>query len=399
MCCREVRKILIYIVEEILPELFGCFDLIMAMLPVRQFKGIIENLFQNQDDYIAMRAISTLEEKIIGHQNDPEYCYELLPLVESLVQLLSLNDVAPTIIVSTLTCCGEISRAIGMSHREDLVKFVPFIIGQTGLLHTETDVVSSAMMTLSYFIRSLGPRIIPFFPQFMPQIVKLLQEDKSSIQDPLKFKSAYLTISVISQVLPQFMSGHASNIIKIAINPNIYNSKKNLTTVQNCLETMSENIAPRHLLPAIFSSVDDLFSAGKSSMTITFNFLTRILKKISKSEILEFRSDITKFFVEAFDLRSKISSDSVSAADILDLENDLIISFYNLVLKLNDEHFKPIFLKLVDWATLSISFDDLNAKDNTKRQITFYHIINEMYNRLQVLNFIVFTIGIISSLL
>jgi hypothetical protein len=275
---------------------------------------------------------------------------------------------------------------------EDLIKFVPFVIGQNGLLHAEKEVVSSALMTLSYYLRSLGPRIIPFFPQFMPPIINLLETELNSrVQDYLKLTYAYLTISVISEVLPQFMGSYAPNIIKISINPSLglctLHSKKCAETVQNCLDTMSENVAPRYLLPTIFSSIDDLFSAGKSSMKIILAFLAKILKNVSKSDILEFRSEVGKFFLEAFDLRTKIS-DSFSDSDISELENDLIISFYNLVLKLNDEHFKPIYLKLVDWATLSISFDNLTATDIVKRQITFYHIVNEMFNRLKVIIFL-----------
>jgi U3 small nucleolar RNA-associated protein 10 len=371
-----------------LPELFITFDQIMAILPITQFSRTIEKLFQNEDEFVAMRAISTLEERIISHQNDPEYCYELVPLVESLVQLLCSNDSAPAIIISTFSCCGELARVLDNSYREDLIKFVPFVIGQNGLLHAEKEVVSSALMTLNYYLRSLGPRIIPFFPQFMPPIINLLEKELNSpVQDHLKLTYAYLTISVISEVLPQFMSSYAPSVIKIAINPNLglytLHSKKCAETLQNCLDTMSENIAPRYLLPTIFSSIEDLFSAGKSSMKIILAFLAKILKNISKSDILEFRSEVSKFFLEAFDLRTKIS-DSISDSDILDLENDLIISFYNLVLKLNDEHFKPIYLKLVDWATLSISFDNLTEKNIVKRQITFYHIVNEMFNRLKV---------------
>lgn len=385
----------------LLPELLDSFDLIMAILPVSQFINTIQDLFQHKDEFIAIRAISTLEEKIVRHENEPDYCVLLIPLVKSLVQVVDSNIEIPDKIIATFSCCGELARVLGDSHREDLIILLPFIIGKNGLDHAEEGVVSAALMTLNYFLRSLGPRIIPFFPQFMKGIINMLNKEvKSGIQIPLIFTSGFLTVNVISEVLPQFMSTYTSDIIKIAMNPNIskLNSKKCFESVYSCLETMSEHIAPRHLLPVIVASINDVFIAGKSSITILFTFLTNILKKISKSDILEFRSELSKFFLEAFDFRAKINS-NVGQAEILEVENCVITSFFNLVLKLNDEHFKPIYLKLVDWATLSISFDNLSPENIIKRQITFFHIINEMFNRLKVTFTLINIVGIASSLL
>ena len=372
--------------DEDLPALPEAFHLIMGILPIYQFIETIKTLFQHTDENVAIRAISTLEDKIVSHNTDPNYCHALLPLVNSIISLSNSKKQIAEKVQATFSCCGELARALGESFREDLVTLVPFIIGANGLRNTKPDVVSSAMMTLNYFLRSLGARIIPFLPQFMPQVVNILRREiQSNSQDPLMLSTVFLTIDVVSETLPQFISSYTPDIIKLAVNPNIFKLKglKSLESASNSLGAMAEYISPRHLLPTIFSSLNDSFNSGKTSLMVLFNFLNKILKNISKTDILEFRSDLTKFFLEAFDFRSKIKEILIST-DMLSLENCIISSFFQLVLKLNDEHFKPIYLKMVDWATLSISFDSLSQDDMIKRQITFYHILDEMFTRLKV---------------
>ena len=313
--------------------------------------------------------------------------------MNSLVDLIKSMNKTSEKLQAILACFGELARILGESYPDRFTIIIPVIVGSDGLQNPDVDVVAASMITLNYFTRSLGPRMLPYMPKFIPTVMDILRTDIESGSkgelftflnsvDSIICITSFMTINVTIEMLPQFFSPYSSKVIEIVINQKLKGSKC-METISNTLNTMAEFILPRNLLPSIFNHASDISRVGESLGTLIFNFIGNILRKVTKADILEFRSDLIKFFLGAFDIRL-YNFQGMSQEQILSLENCIISAFFHLILKLNDENFKPMYLKMIDWATLSISFDQLEKGDMIKRQITFYHIIDEMLNRLKV---------------
>jgi len=89
-----------------------------------------------------------------------------------------------------------------------------------------------------------------------------------------------------------------------------------------------------------------------------FDLLARALRSAARPAVLEQLRSLFKVFLESFDL----AEDSA-----IDAETRAILAFRELVVKLNEAAFRPLFRRLYDWAFAASADDDA-------RKITFCHI-------------------------
>ena len=86
-----------------------------------------------------------------------------------------------------------------------------------------------------------------------------------------------------------------------------------------------------------------------------------------------------KFFLLAFDIRRQNHFDDAVTDE---LENATISVFLDLVMKLNETLFKPLFLKVVDWALIELA--EAKADEGyEKRVIFFYKLVDSLLGRLK----------------
>ena len=93
---------------------------------------------------------------------------------------------------------------------------------------------------------------------------------------------------------------------------------------------------------------------------------------------------IFKFFLLAFDIRRTYSG-KFDNVEIDELESAMINVFLDLVMKLNETLFKPLYLKIVDWATVELAAED-NGEENEdleKRVLFLYKLLDSLFDRLK----------------
>lgn len=100
---------------------------------------------------------------------------------------------------------------------------------------------------------------------------------------------------------------------------------------------------------------------------------------MSRETMTSHYKQIFKFFLEAFDLR-RLEKQRLGDEAIETLESDVIDVFLNLVMKLNETLFKPLFLKIVDWATMELGENDDGAKS---RILFLYRLVDALLEKLK----------------
>lgn len=80
-----------------------------------------------------------------------------------------------------------------------------------------------------------------------------------------------------------------------------------------------------------------------------------ILKNADRVALPTLLKPIFAFFLDVFDLRHRLQSKAVSQESINAVETSSIGSFLELVTKLNEASFKPLFVRLYDWAVVDLS--------------------------------------------
>ena len=199
--------------------------------------------------------------------------------------------------------------------------------------------------------------------------------------------TSFMVMRAIIDTIPQFISPYTSDMISLAISSHLFslNDRKCAESAIGVLDTLASKVAPRVLLPAVFTRLSTAFESGRESLMTLFNLMGNILSNMSKTDLEDSMLNLTTFFLGAFDIRLQVSEKVMSADDVVIAEGCIISSFLQLVMKLNESHFKPLFLKIVDWATLNVSFMALKDDQKIKRQLTLFRLMDQMFGRLKAL--------------
>lgn len=86
-----------------------------------------------------------------------------------------------------------------------------------------------------------------------------------------------------------------------------------------------------------------------------FDLLRLVLKNSDRTALPSLIKPIFAFFLDVFDLRHRLQLRRVEQDDINKVEDSAIGSFLELVTKLNEATFRPLFVRVYDWAVIDLS--------------------------------------------
>jgi U3 small nucleolar RNA-associated protein 10 len=193
--------------------------------------------------------------------------------------------------------------------------------------------------------------------------------------------------------MPHFVSPYVSRLLSMALHSNIQgydetsDEKQQLARekANSLLNEMAINISPRVLLSPVFAYLEQAIKSGKESVLALVELVDTAIKSMSRENVTAHYKQIFKFFLSVFDFRcqhrSEFSEESVS-----EVEQHSIQAFINLVMKLNETLFKPIFLKTLDWATIELAGEDSKtiSPELESRTLFFYKLLDGLLEKLKV---------------
>jgi len=111
--------------------------------------------------------------------------------------------------------------------------------------------------------------------------------------------------------------------------------------------------------------------------------LNRALRHGKTPDIVENYRIVFKLFLSVFDLR-RVHSASLDENDITSIEENALGAFVQFILKLNEQLFRPLFLRTYDWAVIELA-DEADAQDGlSARRIVLYKIVDRLLAQLRV---------------
>lgn len=224
--------------------------------------------------------------------------------------------------------------------------------------------VSAALPVLPCYIPCLGPRIIPYFREIVEVCVLILHDD---LHDKDRFaltgETALATLQSLLTTLPTFYgTQELSQVVKLYVNCNSRTATPN-NPLTPLIKAIAKRTTPGALMQVLYESWADL---GKEQtkedvhgLIGYFTVFKWSLKAAPRANVLEHLRQIFKVFLEAFDVRLSSGAQEV--------ESYATSAFIELVVKLNENAFRPLFRKLHDWAFV-------DNTGTTQRKTTFCHI-------------------------
>lgn len=209
--------------------------------------------------------------------------------------------------------------------------------------------------------------------RFMPAItdeLNALTTSQTSAISPCILQAIYRIIESIGQ----FLSRHLINLItSLSIlwsrlqETSSKDSQINLLKLDEIWQKLSSTLELRVLIPTVQEHVyPDLLKQGK------FNAIGPLMVLLSdsfalseNSELVQYHQDLTTFFIDVIDFRSKFHHECKT----IDEQEDFFIkTMIGFILKLSEGLFRPFYIKLHEWSNTRPSFNE----HSYDRCITFY---------------------------
>ncbi|KAI8149580.1 hypothetical protein BJV82DRAFT_708430 [Fennellomyces sp. T-0311] len=377
---------------------YDVLDRVNGLLTLRTFVDVVSHLFKHADALVRRKAMNLFNERVaiffeqsIASEDEQllvGMVKELIALIENETRLCNGEEDSAINKQCALLCISTLARFSGNVYPAPFVDGLPVILGPQCLQLANIQVKISSLSCLAVVCQATGPRSIPHLPKFMPIIVELLSSNVQGENPNIMLRLAIVgALETIIEELPHFMSPYISKMLAGLLNSAIYehdDSNPQMVLIEakatEVLSKMATKIPPRVLLTPVFACYESAVSQGKKSALAVISVISDAIQTMSNDVMVSHYKQIFKFFLLAFDIRRQYS-DKLNESEIDELEGSMISVFLDLVMKLNETLFKPLYLKVVDWATIELA--DGNKQDLDNRLVFFYKLLDSLFDRLK----------------
>ncbi|KAG1122717.1 hypothetical protein G6F42_011219 [Rhizopus arrhizus] len=384
----------------ILKVVYDVLDKVNALLPLDAFVNVISELIQHTDSAIRRKAMNIFNEKIVSFEGHaPEGSEDILvKMINNLTLVIqkestSLSSEEDSAVnkQSALLCIASLAKILGNLYPGQFAEAIPIIIGADSLQSGNAQLQISSLVCLTVICQEIGPRAVPHLPKFMPLITDILNNTVNAESPNMLLQLGVVSaLDTIVSVLPHFVSPYITKMLNGLLNPSIYtydaaHSQKALIEAKATavLSQLATSVAPRVLLTPVFSFFETAIQNGTKSTLALCSVVSQAIRNMTRDVMTSHYKQLFKFFLIAFDIRRTHSKD-FDESDINAIEDSIIGAFLDLVMKLNETLFKPLFLKVVDWATIELATDGaVVSEDGLKRVLFFYKLADSLLDKLK----------------
>lgn len=385
----------------ILKVVYDVLDKVNALLPLDAFVNVISELITHNDSAIRRKAMNIFNEKLItfdGHapEGSEDILVNMIGNLTAVIQkettgnMFSEEDSAVNK-QSALLCLASLAKILGTLYPGQFAEAIPVVIGTDSLQSSNAQLQISSLVCLTVICKEIGPRAVPHLPKFMPLVTDILNVSvEAENPNTLLQLGVVSALETIVSVLPHFVSPYITKMLSGLLHPSIYSfdaAHTQKVTIEaktrSVLSQLACNVSPRVLLTPVFAFYEHAIKNGKKSALALLSVVSEAIRTMSRDVMTSHYKQLFKFFLIAFDIR-RAHADVFDEADINELEDAIISAFLDLVMKLNETLFKPLFLKVVDWATIELAVDGLTvSEDSLKRVLFFYKLVDSLLEKLK----------------
>ncbi|KAH9893998.1 hypothetical protein C8Q73DRAFT_694035 [Cubamyces lactineus] len=219
-----------------------------------------------------------------------------------------------------------------------------------------------ALLSLS---AKLGPRAIPFLKEIVKECVVRAREAVLASTDSGLIVLVVQVLRNLLTSIPTFW-GEAELLQVVELYLDSFDGSASESTDMSLLvKTVAKRASPTVLLPALCGMWErTIANVAKNHSKRVLSFLQVVkvsVKAASRPAVLENLRDLFKTFLSMFDLCAEQPSTEIESA--------VTAAFIEVVVKLNETAFRPIFRKMFDWA-----FADAHGK----RRVVFCHVYSAL---------------------
>lgn len=291
-----------------------------------------------------------------------------------------------------LEALASFTKRFGDQYPDIFLQAIPATIDL--VTDTETPGIRGmAMVSVASFIVSLKNSIVPMLPKIIECIVNgskpgLEVEHTPKGQSSAEFLdlSASLTaLQALSETLASFLAPNMVDILQIILHQNVVDSEDSKVKGigRACRDGIAASVPARLLVGPISDTLnkileDHVEDKHELSILMTFEMLASIISRMDSTEVATYHVSVFSMILRGLDTRRTWRTSN--PLFVYEIESASVACMLQLVLKLNESKFKPLFYRLIEWATTSPP-DEEHA--SIARKIAFFHVITVLTENLK----------------
>ncbi|KAL4749031.1 U3 small nucleolar RNA-associated protein 10, partial [Aspergillus terricola var. indicus] len=358
---------------------------LFSTLTTIDFLDTVEALLKRPDDALRRKVLSLLAARL---QQSPERDgASQMRMLDFLTVLVDIVQSSPDILLkhAAVTCIDRITEKYGKKE-PSMVTSAAQVVASASCIGQEDDRIRiNGVLCLASMVEVLGQAMIPALPEVLNRSLALLELSLEKNKVNARLHDAVFTLfSALFVHLPYMVSAsHLDRLLVLSFKSAASDEELDNENRQEALHFMARKVDMAVALASIERNWTQAVSAGPSATREVMDAISLSIEKHPKSATMKNLSILTTILFRAFDLRREQGQSPESAFDAPDLEeiedliNDVTIK---MIYKLNDTTFRPIFIKLVEWAT---GLPKKDTQGGLARLTTFYRFLQVFFGTLQ----------------
>ncbi|KAL5525140.1 UTP10 [Sanghuangporus sanghuang] len=331
----------------------------MTVISAQFFASTILSMLSSDNRKIYQAAFDLLASRV--REMKAEAREEISPVIGQIIT--RMTELMPALqdgetISEGMKALMSIGESASSKEEPALTSVVPIIID----IIKKYPGVSQAIGVVPVLTAKLGPRIIPYLRSLVGTCVSLVRSSDATLSRG-SLVGGIDVLSSLLKAIPTFWGvQEIILLIELYLDEGLAVVKGLSSHLEKLTKLLFKQIPGKTVLSSLLQcrpSLDDLKrDDGLPRFNRFFELLKRCLHFASRPDVLENLRGLFSLFLEAFDARSILPSHEAS-----ETEDKIIAAYLELVVKLNETAFQPLFRRMVDWA-----FGDNSSPD---KQITF----------------------------
>lgn len=199
---------------------------------------------------------------------------------------------------------------------------------------------------------------------------------------------AYDTLEGLFSSVPSFVGGQLDKVFSAALSTDVMA----LSTIKGSaaaksraalLSTAAKKLPAKTLYPAIIRLHASLSATERDPMLGLLDLLNRALRYGKTTDVADNYRSVYKLFLTVFDSRRTHTAD-FDHDDMVSIEDHALGAFVQFILKLNEQTFRPLFLRTYDWAVIDLAEDESASSEGlVARRTVLYKIVDRLLGQLR----------------
>ncbi len=376
---------------------------LLGLLSIAEFVESVDGLLDRPENELRRKILNSVNLRIRAEPRADEATQSVIvKLLRRLTHIVQNSSDTSLTHVAIVTI-DQICEKYGKKSIQDVMAATAVITGSQALGSTDNRIRIMTLLCLASIVDVIGAGIISFLPHALPKALEHLKESLTEEgENETLHNAVYSFLSGLLIHVPWIVTGtYLDSILELSHQSAELDFGKEADKSRvSMLQLVARQVDPKEAFSALDRTwgnavvegpfVSDLSRVRPGPPLLTPNqaakdhlhILSTAVDKHQKAVIVKNSHILTSILMNALDLRRVRNTESYDVEDVEGIETIIIDVAIKIIYKMNDSTFRPLFIKLLEWATSSLGKKD--KKGRLLRLTSLYQFLQKFFDTLKV---------------